>query len=79
VTSQPDFPDLGGGPAFEHALLAKAFHLLLHDDRPVRAARLAEALACDADRVEQALALLDRQGRLRRDPAGRSSAATACR
>jgi Alkylmercury lyase len=70
VTNQPDLPDLGGGPAFEHALLARAFHLLLDDHRPVRAARLAEALACDPDRVEQALALLDGQGRLRRDPAG---------
>jgi alkylmercury lyase len=70
VTSQPDLPDLGGGPAFEHALLAKAFYLLLDDRRPVSAARLAEALATDPDQVDHALALLDRQGRLRRSPAG---------
>jgi len=57
-------------PGVEHTLLARAFHLLLDDHRPVSAARLAQALACDSDRVEQALASLDRQGRLRRDPAG---------
>src|SRR6266540_1817483 len=70
MTREPNLPDLGGGPAFEHTLLARAFHLLLDDHRPVSAARLAQALACDSDRVEQALASLDRQGRLRRDPAG---------
>ncbi len=47
MTSQPDFPDLGGGPAFEHALLARAFHLLLDDGRPVSRARLAQALASE--------------------------------
>jgi len=70
VTSQPDFPDLGGGPAFEHTLLARAFHLLLDDGRPVSRARLAQALASEPKRVEQALELLDRQGRIRRDPTG---------
>jgi hypothetical protein len=70
MTREPNLPDLGGGPAFEHALLARAFHLLLDDHRPVSAAHLAQALACDPDRVEQALALLDRQARLRRDRTG---------
>jgi alkylmercury lyase len=70
VTSQPDLPDLGGGPAFEHALLARAFHLLLDDGRPVSAARLAEAVVGDLDRVAGTLALLDRQGRIRRDQTG---------
>src|SRR6266536_3608411 len=59
MTREPNLPDLGGGPAFEHTLLARAFHLLLDDHRPVSAARVAQALAS-----------LDRQGRLRRDPAG---------
>ncbi len=70
MTREPNLPDLGGGPAFEHALLARAFQLLLDDHRPLSAARLAQALACDPDRVEQALASLDRQGRIQRDPAG---------
>lgn len=70
MTRQPDLPDLGSGPAFEHVLLARAFHLLLDDGRPVSSARLAQALACDPDRVEQALVLLDRQGRIRRDHTG---------
>jgi alkylmercury lyase len=70
VTSQPDLPDLGGGPAFEHALLARAFHLLLDEGRPVSAARLAEVVAGDLDRVEGTLALLDRLGRIRRDQTG---------
>jgi Alkylmercury lyase len=70
MTRQPDLPDLGSGPAFEHALLARAFHLLLDDGQPVSGARLAQALVCDPDRVEQALVLLDRQGRIRRDHTG---------
>ena len=70
MTRQPDLPDLGSGPAFEHALLARAFHLLLDDSQPVSSARLTQALACDPDRVEQALVLLDRQGRIRRDHTG---------
>jgi hypothetical protein len=63
MSDQPDLPDLGSGPAFEHALLARAFHLLLDDGRPVSPARLAEALASQPERVERTLALLDRQGR----------------
>jgi hypothetical protein len=70
MTGQPDLPDLGGGPALEHALLARAFHLLLDDRRPVSAARLAQALAGDLDQVEGTLARLDRQGRIRRDQTG---------
>jgi Alkylmercury lyase len=70
MTRQPDLPDLGNGAAFEHALLARAFHLLLDHGRPVSIARLAQALACDPDQVKHTLALLDRQGRIRRDPAG---------
>lgn len=70
MTSQPDLPDLGGGPAFEHTLLAKAFHLLLDDQRPISPARLAEALERQPERVEQTLALLDRQGRIQRDQTG---------
>jgi hypothetical protein len=63
VTRQPELPDLGGGPAFEHAILAGAFHLLLDDGRPISMVRLAEAVVGDLDRVEDTLALLDRQGR----------------
>lgn len=70
MTRQPNLPDLGGGLAFEHALLARAFHLLLDDRRPVSAARLAQALACNPGRVAQALVVLDRQGRIRRDQTG---------
>ncbi len=68
---QPDLtPDLGSGPAFEQALLATAFRLLLADGRPVSPARLAEALAGDPAQVERTLAWLDQHGRLRRDPTG---------
>jgi alkylmercury lyase len=63
-------PDLGSGTAFEHALLATAFGLLLADGRPVSPARLAEALASDPDQVICSLARLDRQGRVRLDPTG---------
>jgi Alkylmercury lyase len=70
MTRQPDLPDLGGGPALEHTLLARAFHLLLDDRRPVSAARLAQALAGDLDQVEGTLAGLDQQGRIRRDQSG---------
>lgn len=70
MTRQPDLPDLGSGRAFEHALLARAFHLLLEDGQPVSGARLAQALACDADWVEQGLVRLDREGRIRRDRTG---------
>jgi hypothetical protein len=57
-------PDLGSGTAFEHALLATAFGLLLGDGRPVIPARLAAALASDPDQVNRALARLDHQGRV---------------
>src|SRR6266511_415510 len=70
MTREPNLPDLGGRRTIKNNLLARAFNLLFDDHRPVSAARLAQALACDSDRVEQALASLDRQGRLRRDPAG---------
>ncbi len=70
MTRQPDLPDLGSGPVFEHALLARAFHLLLDDGRPVSPPRLTQALACGLDRVDRALARLDRQGRIRRDQTG---------
>jgi len=70
MTPEPNLPDLGGGPALEHALLARAFHLLLGDGRPVNTARLAETLACDPDQVERALVRLDRQGCIRRDQTG---------
>lgn len=67
MTRQPDLPDLGSGPAFEHTLLARAFHLLLDDGQPISTGRLAEVLESEPDRVERTLALLDRQGRIRRD------------
>jgi len=70
MTPEPNLPDLGGGPALEHALLARAFHLLLGDGRPVSTARLAETLAWDPEQVERALVRLDRQGRIRRDQTG---------
>jgi len=70
VTRQLDLPDLGSGPAFEHALPARAFHLLLDDRRPVSRARLAQALATEPERVEQALEMLEQRGRIRRDPTG---------
>lgn len=70
MTSQSDLPDLGGGPAFEHAILASAFHLLLDDGQPVSSARLAELVAGALDRVAGTLARLDRQGRVRRDQTG---------
>jgi hypothetical protein len=70
MTGQPDLPDLGDGPAFERAILARAFRLLLDDHRPVSVARLAQALAFDPGRVAQTLEALDRQGRIRRDQAG---------
>jgi Alkylmercury lyase len=38
MTRQPDLPDLGSGPAFEHTLLARAFRLLLDDSQPVSSA-----------------------------------------
>jgi alkylmercury lyase len=63
-------PDLGGGTASEHALLATAFGLLLADGRPVSPARLAGALTSDPGQVTRTLARLDRQGRVRLDPAG---------
>jgi hypothetical protein len=63
-------PDLGSGTAFEHALLAAAFGLLLADGRPVSPARLAAALASDPGQVTRTLARLDRQGRVRLDVAG---------
>ena len=63
-------PDLGSGTAFEHALLATAFGLLLADGRPVSPARLAAALASDPSQVTGTLARLDQQGRVRLDPAG---------
>jgi len=65
----------GSGTAFEHALLAKAFQLLLADGQPVSPAPLAVALGTDRERVERTLARLDQQGRLRRDPSG---AVTGC-
>jgi hypothetical protein len=70
MTRQPDLPDLGGGPALEHALLARAFHLLLDDRRPVSMTRLAQALASEPDQVERTLARLDRLGRIQRDQTG---------
>jgi Alkylmercury lyase len=70
MSAQPDLPDLGSGSGFEHALLARAFQLLLADGRAVSPTRLAEALAAEPDRVGRALALLDRQGRIRRNPSG---------
>jgi alkylmercury lyase len=70
MTRQPDLPDLGSGPALEHALLASAFRLLLDDRRPVSPTRLAEALAIEPERVERTLARLDQQGRIRRDQTG---------
>lgn len=70
MSGQPDLPDLGTGPAFQHTLLAMAFHLLLDDSRPVSPVRLAEALGSQPERVERTLALLDRQGRIRRDQRG---------
>jgi hypothetical protein len=68
MTRQPALPDLGSDAAFEHALLAIAFHLLLADARPVSPARLAAALPGDPARVERTLVPLDRHGRLRWDP-----------
>ncbi len=70
MTRQPDVPDLGSGGALEHAMLATAFRLLLGSGRPVRPARLAEALASDPERVERILERLDSQGRIRRDQTG---------
>jgi alkylmercury lyase len=70
MSGQPDLPDLGSGPAFEHALLARGFHLLLDDGRPVSPAWLAEALASEPERIERTLTLLDRQGRIQRDQTG---------
>jgi alkylmercury lyase len=69
MSAQADLPDLGGS-GFEHALLGRAFQLLLADGRAVSPTRLAEALAAAPGRVDHALALLDRQGRIRRDPTG---------
>jgi len=70
MRAQVDLPDFGGRSGFEHALLGKAFQLLLADGRAVSPTRLAEALAAEPGRVDHALALLDRQGRIRRDPSG---------
>jgi Alkylmercury lyase len=70
MTREPNLPDLGAGPAFEHTLLAKAFHLLLDDRRPISPAQLAGAFESRPERVERILALLDWQGRLRRDRTG---------
>ena len=70
MTRQPDLPDLGSGPALEHALLASAFRLLLDDPRPVSPTRLSETLATEPDQVERTLARLDQQGRIRRDQTG---------
>ncbi len=71
MTRQPDLtPELGSGTAFEHALLATAFRLLLAEARPVSPARLAQALGSDPARIQRTLARLDQQGRTRRDPTG---------